>query len=122
MVFKTSRKVDRGREAEERAVRYLKRRGYEVLTRNFRVRSGEIDIIALKKKEFVFVEVRLRGEGGMVTAAESVTLKKQKRIVRAAKAYLAKYPKVLDRFSIRFDVITFDGRRVEHHKDCFGLD
>jgi len=123
MVFggKERTRIEEGEYAERRAVKYLKRRGYEILMRNFRVRGGEIDIVALKGKHLVFVEVRARAEGGMVDAAESVTPKKRRRVVRAAKAYLARHPKALESFTIRFDVITFDGRKVEHHKNCFGL-
>lgn len=123
-MFSGGKKRTRGEEgefAERRAVRYLKRRGYEILMRNFRVRGGEIDIIAIEKRCLVFVEVRRRAEGAMVDAAESVTPKKRSRMIRAAKAYLARHPKALESFTIRFDVIAFDGGKTEHHKNCFGL-
>ncbi|MCX7703569.1 MAG: YraN family protein [Planctomycetota bacterium] len=117
-----SRGRRKGEEAEAIAVRYLKRRGYEIIVRNFRVRGGEIDIIALKKGVLVFVEVRSREGGSLVSAAESVTPRKVQRIKRAAKLYLAKHPKALERFSVRFDVVTLDGDRVTHHEDCFSFD
>ena len=123
MVFggKDRTRAEEGEYAERLAVKYLKRKGYEILMRNFRVRGGEIDIIALKGRSLVFVEVRARAEGAVVDAAESVTLKKRVRVIRAAKAYLARHPKALESFTIRFDVITFDGRRMEHYENCFGL-
>jgi putative endonuclease len=113
---------EKGEEFEEKAARYLKRRGYEILVRNFRVRGGEVDIIALKKSFLVFVEVRSRKGGAMVNAAESVTPLKKERVVRAAKFYLMKHPKALERFSIRFDVIAFDGDQITHHENCFSIE
>lgn len=60
-----------GLEGEERAVEYLKSLGYTVISRNFRVRSGEIDIIACNDEEIVFVEVKSRKTqifGGAINA------------------------------------------------------
>ena len=49
-----------GKLGEDIAVHYLKQNGYVILDRNFECRQGEIDIIALDKKEIVFIEVKTR--------------------------------------------------------------
>jgi putative endonuclease len=60
-----------GRLGEDQAARYLESKGYSIIARNFRVRAGEIDIIAVKGLEIVFAEVKSRKSqifGGAVSA------------------------------------------------------
>jgi len=99
-------------------VRYLRRRGYEVVARNFVARGGEIDIVALKGQTLVFVEVRYRGEGAKETAAESISPRKIARIKRAAYEFLRRRP-AAKRLKIRFDVVLFDGRKPRHIEGAF---
>ncbi len=87
---------------ENAAVKLLKKKGYEILERNFRKKYGELDIIAKKDDLVVFVEVKLRSSKDFGTAAEAVTFKKQQRIIRTAKAYIVQHS--LD-CAFRFDVI-----------------
>ncbi len=80
--------------------------------RNFRARGGEIDIVARDGDVLVFVEVRFREEGTHGAPEESVTSAKRRRIVSAARAYLATLAHA-DWREARFDVVAVDGRRPE---------
>jgi putative endonuclease len=77
-----------GRAGEDLAARTLQRAGYRIIQRNYRCPGGEIDIVAEDAGELVFVEVRTRRTGGLVSPEESVNRQKQQRIVRAAEHYL----------------------------------
>ena len=90
---------DRGERAAERA---LKRKGLKILTRNYRVAAGEIDIVALDRGVIVFVEVKTRVQG---EPAEAVTLEKQRRITRAALWFLKRHG-LLETARCRFDVVA----------------
>jgi putative endonuclease len=97
-----------GREAEESVCAYLKQRGMEVVERNFRARGGEIDVIARHRGVLAFVEVRFREEDEHGLPEESVGPAKRRRIVSAAKAYLATIPP--DSWKeVRFDLAAVDG-------------
>lgn len=80
----------RGCEAERLAALFLERRGLRVMERNFHVRGGEIDLICLDGKTLVFVEVRLRSREDFGGAAASITPAKRRRILLAARHYLAR--------------------------------
>ena len=73
-----------GGEAESQAARFLERQGLRIVTRNYRTRQGEIDLVAQDGDVLVFVEVRLRSGGYFGGAAASVTPRKQSRIIAAA--------------------------------------
>lgn len=96
----------RGEEAEERAVHYLARQGLEVLARNYRTRLGEVDVIAREGTTLVFVEVRTRASAAWGGAAASVDARKQRRVVAAARHYLARLGAEP---ACRFDVVIFQG-------------
>ena len=93
-----------GNKGEDIATRYLEKKGYRIVTRNFRNNSGEIDIIARDKRTYVFVEVKARHSSRFGAPNESVTMKKQRQIIRVAAGYLARYQ--LDDVPVRFDVIA----------------
>ena len=101
-----------GQSGERVAVHLLESKGYRVRDRNVRTRAGEIDIVAEREGVLVFVEVRARRGAAMGSAAESLTPRKQRRLVALAQAY------VQDRADLpaqqRIDVITLnlagDGR------------
>nr|WP_316611661.1 YraN family protein [uncultured Ruminococcus sp.] len=86
---------------EEYAVNYLKKRRYKILSRNYRKRFGEIDIIAEKKGTVAFVEVKTRHENPLTRPFEAVDTKKQEKIYRTSLAYI--YENDLD-CQYRFDV------------------
>lgn len=110
-----------GASAEALAADFLTRRGLRVLERNFRVRGGEIDLICTDGGCLVFVEVRLRSGSGFGGAAASITPTKQRRIVLAARHYLAGKRER----PCRFDAVLLDGldeARLEWIKDAFAAD
>jgi putative endonuclease len=78
---------DLGELGERLAVQHLLAMGYTIRERNFRVRAGEIDIVAERDGVLAFVEVRCRRGDAMGTAVESLSAAKQKRLLRLADAY-----------------------------------
>ena len=96
-----------GDEYEDRAVNLLQKEGLLLLERNFRAKTGEIDIIAQERNLLVFVEVRARSNHHFDSAAGSVNLRKQQRIIRTAQLYLQRRPH-WGNLPCRFDVIAFE--------------
>lgn len=96
--------------AEEAAASFLAARGLSIVSRNFRTRFGEIDLVAWDGATLVFAEVRLRTRADFGGAAESVDPRKRARIIAAAHAYLAL---LAMEPPCRFDVVTLDGDDVE---------
>ncbi len=112
-----------GSGGEREAARYLRKQGYKILARGFTVRMGEIDLVALDKDCYVFVEVKTRRSNSAGRPDEAVTVDKQKRITRAALAYL-KRKKLLE-CSARFDVVAIlwpagtKTPEITHYKHAF---
>lgn len=73
-----------GRLGEEKVAKYLKSKGYIILKRNWRDRFGEVDIIAESNENIVFVEVKTRKEGAMLSGFEAVDEKKMRLIKNEA--------------------------------------
>ncbi len=90
---------------ESIAAVYLKFHGYKIIEKNFSCRFGEIDIIALKGDEIVFVEVKTRKKDSLVDAVYAVDYYKQQRIIKTAKIYLSKQT---NEYNVRFDVILVE--------------
>ena len=107
-----------GDEGEDRAARFLERHGLAIAARNFRTRMGEIDLVAWDGEELVFVEVRSRASARFLDPAESVDWHKQRRIIAAARQYLA-----LTRLEARcrFDVVALEGDTPTWLKSAFSL-
>jgi putative endonuclease len=113
-----------GRAGEAAAEAALSRAGLGILERRFRVRCGEIDLVALDGEVVVFVEVKTRSGGRYGGPAAAVTRRKRARIAKVAAAYLqsrrcAEQP-------CRFDVVevfneSSGGMRVHHIVDAFRL-
>ncbi len=102
----------RGRVAENIAAIYLRAQLFSILIKNFKTPVGEIDIIARRADLLVFVEVKMRSsKHGMAEALEAVN---QRRIIRAAKYYLARNPQMADK-NLRFDVIFLKPRAFPVH-------
>ena len=109
-----------GNQAEEEAVHYLRANGYEILDRNWRWQRNEIDIIAQKGQELVFVEVKTRKNEDFGYPEEFLSDDQEERIHLAAEAYC-------DQLNwsgeVRFDIIailqsTFPDH-LEHLEDAF---
>lgn len=111
---------DHGARGEQYAAAYLQQKGYAILQRNFRVRGGELDIVAQTGDTLVFVEVKTRALSCRDTPAAAVTPQKQRRLLLAAQSYLQAHP--APDCWLRFDVVEvytaspqrFDVARVEH--------
>ncbi len=110
----------RGAAGEERAAAYLAQRGYAILARNFRCRSGEVDIVAGRGDAVAFVEVKCWGVLGEADLEYSVGRAKQRRITNAARWFIARRPEVAGK-RFRFDVILVpEGQReIRHIEDAF---
>jgi putative endonuclease len=113
----------RGRPGEDHACRHLVASGFEILKRNFRCRSGEVDVVAREGETTVFVEVKERTGASHGTGVEAVTFGKRRRLIRAARLYAAAHG--LDERPLRFDVISIDwsaeGPRLRHDRGAFDL-
>lgn len=109
-----------GRSGEERAVDFLQEKGYFIRDRNWRNGHRELDIVAQKEDELVFVEVKTRRTSIYGHPSEAVSPLKIRRTVLAADAYLKCYR--LD-MRVRFDVIAIVGTephlKIEHIEDAF---
>jgi putative endonuclease len=97
-----------GKSGEDLAARELEGRGYAIIARRYRLRRGEIDIIARDGQTLVFVEVKTRAGHDFGAAAEAVTAVKRQRMARLALEYmmrqrLAPCPCRFDVVSIHFD-------------------
>ena len=96
-----------GRAAEATALTHLKSEGLKEIESNFRCRMGEIDLVMKDGNCLVFAEVRFRKENRFASAAVSVDLHKQRKIIRTAAAFLGRHPQYSD-CAVRFDVIGLD--------------
>lgn len=111
---------DVGRYGEYLAVKFLEKKGYKIIEKNYSTPLGEIDIIARDKTQIVFVEVKTRTSDSYGLPQEAVNYKKQKKIVNSAYFYLSKGR--IDNASVRFDVLSISlvgGEKViEHIQDA----
>lgn len=115
-----------GDQGEDLALRYLAKKGYALVERNYRTRYGEIDLIVCDEKALVFVEVKLRRGTGFGDPLEAVTRRKQAKVRLMAERYLAEKG---EDFAARFDEMRFDvigillpgvGKpKVRHVEDAF---
>ena len=111
--------VQLGRFGEWRAAWFYRLRGYSIIARNLRLRSGEIDLVVERGATIVIAEVKTRqtliaGEGH-----EAVDRKKRERMIRLGDQYAAKHPYA----QLRYDILSifWNGRRflVTHYADAF---
>lgn len=103
-----------GRHAEALACALLLLKGYRILVRNLRVPVGEIDIIARRGRTLAFIEVKARsGDGG--TAAEALSPRQRRRIVRAAGWFLSARPELIA-LTARFDLVLVERWRWPEHR------
>ena len=109
-----------GKKGEELAQKYLLRQGYNIKHCNWRFQKAELDIVAQKEDRIVVVEVKSRNIYAFERPQDAVTKSKQKRIVKAADAYIQEWDIDLE---CRFDVISVvfdkDKYEIEHIQDAF---
>ncbi len=99
-----------GLEGEEKAAKHLKKQGYNIISKNFQTRFGEIDIIAEDKEYIIFVEVKARSEKSIAEPREFVDLKKQRKIIKTAEIYLSANP---SEKQPRFDVVEVKRTKIK---------
>ncbi len=95
-------KVSRGAIGEVMAARFLRDKKWTIIASNYRCRFGEIDMIAQDGSYIVFVEVKTRARGALVSPAEAVTRDKQRKLIKTAGLFLQRYP---SKYQPRFDVV-----------------
>lgn len=99
-------KTSLGKYGEDLAATFLEKQGYVILDRNFRIRGGEIDIIAIDSKVLVYVEVKTRSSHQFGRPEESVTNSKLRFLERASKFYRVSHSNLPEQE--RIDVIAID--------------
>ena len=102
--------LDQGNRGEQFAVEFLLSSGFQIVERNFRIRGGEIDIIAIetdprtKEKTLVFIEVKTRSSGDYGTPLEAIGYYKMRSLIKATQFYKMNHPKMPD--LMRIDAIS----------------
>jgi putative endonuclease len=111
-----------GYDWERAAEKSLAAAGFRILARNFRTRAGELDFVAQEGEVLCFIEVKGRSAESFGTPGEAVNAEKQRRVFRAAEAYLQR--RRGRRPNCRFDVVTVlqkegEPARIEILRDAF---
>jgi putative endonuclease len=104
---------------EDLAAQFLRRQGYKILARNWRLKLGELDLVVSRGSTLVFVEVKSRSRSQSIAPELAVDYRKQQKLRRLAEAYIAfRRPQFVD---CRFDVIAVDGStmNLRHIVDAF---
>jgi putative endonuclease len=109
-----------GREGEDIALAFFRKKGYRIVEKNFRTVFGEIDIIARDRDVLVFIEVKTRADDSFGSPFEAVDRRKREKIRKVALCFMKKLKKEVP---ARFDVLSIESvgadRRIEHKKDAF---
>lgn len=118
-------KKEEGKKGEEIAADFLKKQGCEILVKNFRTKSGEVDIIALDKNILVFVEVKTRKSFEYGLPIEAITKRKIKSIINVAQYFKLLHPELphalrIDAISIQLDQNN-KAEEIEHFKNISGF-
>ena len=108
-----------GRAGEVKAAEFLKKKGYKILTKNYKTHIGEIDIIAEDNGTVVFVEVKTRVDDAFGVPSEAVTEKKIRKYEKVATEYLIR-ERSLD-VLCRFDVIEIENGQINHIINAFSV-
>ncbi len=116
-------KKELGKKGEDLAVRFLKKRGYQIIQRNYTCKMGEMDVIAKEKDTLVFIEVKTRTSTTFGPPQLSVHFSKQNQLSKVALHFLKE--KNLSDIRARFDVVAIllgpKGEEIELIRDAFDL-
>ncbi|MCL2805929.1 MAG: YraN family protein [Treponema sp.] len=107
-----------GKKGEEQAAAALEEAGMEIIVKNYRSKTGEIDIIALEGETIVFVEVKTWSAFGMEDLGYGINIKKQQKIIKTAKFFLSENRKYSN-MAIRFDVVFINNNSINHLASAF---
>jgi putative endonuclease len=122
--MKNTNQLPLAKMGEDLAASLLLKKNYEILQMNFHSRFGEIDIVSKLHNHIIFVEVKTRCNLDRDIALETVTPKKQRRIIKTAQHYLQRHQEYND-FMIQFDIVLIfyhpdsDDFSYEHIEDAF---
>jgi len=119
-----SDKKDTGMTGEKLTAAYLERHGYKILSRNYTVRGGEIDIIAEKDGIIAFTEVKTRSDNYLSSGASAVTAAKQKHIIKTSIIYMMRSgSECQPRYDVS-EVIMKNGKpvRINYYENAFTAD
>ena len=118
-----NQKQTTGEQGEALAARYLKKKGYRIIEKNYRTKLGEIDIIAKDKDTLVFVEVKARRSWQFGNPKAAVTPHKQRKISKVALHYLknTRRSNVSARFDVAAVTMSRDKPQIEIIKNAFDL-
>jgi len=103
----TQERLHFGKEGEKAAVKFLKKRGYRIIEKNYRNKAGEIDIIAEHGQVLMFVEVKSRAGAELGEPLEAITPHKQRKIGQVARGFMAQHKS--ENRDCRFDVVGIQG-------------
>ena len=104
----TGKVRNRGLRAERFAASYLQRRGLKLIARNWHCARGEIDLVCIEGETIVFVEVKQRQCGALVSAGESISAGKLRRLGAAANSWIARYDPA-GKLGARIDLVAING-------------
>lgn len=107
-----------GSHYEQQVAAFLEKNGFQMIERNFRCRSGEIDLIAKDGEYLVFIEVKYRKSASSGYALEAISPRKSRQVRKVAEFYLYRkgYP---ENTPCRFDAAGVDGKRIHYIKNAF---
>ena len=107
-----------GGRQEEKACRFLTDAGLVVLERNYRVKIGEIDIIAKEGNTICFIEVKYRASRNYGGASYAISSAKQQKIRKVAQWYIASHH-LPPEAPYRFDAVLIDGEEITHIRNAW---
>ena len=107
-----------GSHYETKVAAFLETKGFQILEKNYRCRSGEIDLIARDGRYLVFIEVKFRSNTHAGYALEAISPRKAAQVRRVAEFYLyeKRYP---EETPVRFDAAGIDGTEITYVKHAF---
>ena len=123
MTNHSNKRKELGNIGEEMALRYLENIGYKLITKNFRIRTGEIDIIMTDNETLVFVEVRTKTSDFFGSPEATINFKKRQKILNTARYFLHSHHNFQNR-ECRFDIIAIVMRKgkdanIKHITNAF---
>ncbi|MDD6101797.1 MAG: YraN family protein [Clostridiales bacterium] len=108
----------KGTYGEDMACKFLRDNGYTIIRRNYYIKGGEADIIALDNDTLCFIEVKMRLNAKFGTSFSQITKTKIKRLIHVARYFLYTN-RQFENYNVRFDVVGIDGDNIELIKNAF---
>jgi putative endonuclease len=110
--------MGKGQVGEEQAAKYLEAAGMTIISRNYRSKTGEVDIIAQDGETIAFIEVKTWSTFGIDNLQYGINVKKQEKIIKTAKYFLCEN-REYNSMTIRFDVVFIKGCQITHLASAF---